>query len=100
MEFNEDENPSVISQHSSVGLEKRGLLEGGSQVVTPPSESGEKPFRYFYPTTLGVELFLWGLGVGELGVEAYAPTLLKQIELPFNVAPSDVQFDRISWGYR
>ncbi|HEY5297384.1 MAG TPA: hypothetical protein VIK59_05620 [Verrucomicrobiae bacterium] len=94
MEFSAEEHPSNIAQHSFVGLEKKGLSERGIHVCHSRNpnnpKDGEVPFRYFYPTMLGVELFLWGQGVGDCGLEAYRSDLLQKIELPFNVEPYEV----------
>jgi hypothetical protein len=91
MEFSGTEQPINIAQHAFVGLEKQGLSEGGILVIQPyrPKE-GDVPFRFFYPTLLGVELFLWGQGIGDSGLEAYKPELLKKINIPFAVEPYEV----------
>jgi hypothetical protein len=94
MEFSREEQPTNMAQHSFVGLEKQGLSEHGVYVChsrnsKDPKENGIA-FRYFYPTILGVELFLWGQGFGDCGLEAYTPDLLKKIELPFTIEPYEV----------
>lgn len=100
MDFSAAEQPDIIAEHSFVGLEKRGLSEGGFRVVLPrpPFNDSEIPFRYFYPTTLGVELFLWGQGFGGLGLDGYSPELVHHLALPFVVEPLDVQFSRVSYS--
>ena len=91
MEFSAAEQATNISQHAFVGLEKQGLSEGGILAIQPyrPKE-GDVPFRFFYPTLLGVELFLWGQGIGDCGLEAFKPDLLKRINVPFVVEPQEV----------
>jgi hypothetical protein len=99
MEFSEAEQPENIAQHSFVGLEKRGLSERGIYVCHPRNpKKGEVPFRYFYPTILGVELFLWGQGVGDCGLEAYKPDLLQKIKLPFTVEPYEVHPGQVGFA--
>jgi len=107
MEFSEAEQPENIAQHSFIGLEKKGLSERGIYVCPPRNPKhayppgdpmgGEVPFRYFYPTILGVELFLWGQGFGDRGLEAYKPDLLQTIKLPFAVEPYQVYPGEVSF---
>ncbi len=99
MEFSPLEQPTNIAQHAFVGLEKKGLSEGGFHVrkQVHPSE-GEVSFRYFYPTILGVELFLWGQGFGDSGLGAYKADLLQTIKLPFNVEPYGVYPNRVNFA--
>lgn len=98
MEFSATEQPLNIAQHSFVGLEKKGLSEGGFHVCHPRNpKDGEVPFRFFYPTILGMELFLWGQGVGDQGLEAFRPELLRMIELSFAVPPYEVYPNRVQF---
>lgn len=94
MEFSAAEHPANIAQHAFVGLEEKGLSERGIHVCHSRNpnnpKDGEVPFRYFYPTMLGIELFLWGQGIGDCGLEAYKPGLLQKIKLPFTVEPYEV----------
>lgn len=101
MEFSPIEQPEVIAQHAFVGLEKRGLSEGGMRVVQPFRHSktsySDFPFRYFYPTALGIELFLWGHGVGDRGLEGFTQDLVKILTPPINVNPYDVILGKVSY---
>ena len=97
MEFEPNEKPTIIAEHAFVGLEKRGLAEGGLQVVHPRQPKGGPPFRFWYPTMLGVELFLWGQGVGDQGLEGYTPAILQQIEMPLIIEPIDLKLGRIAY---
>jgi hypothetical protein len=81
MEFAANEKPELIAQHSFVGLEKNGLSKGGVIVVGKGPGSME-PFRYFYPTIFGLEVFVWGLGHGRLGPEAFFTEGLLKSPLP------------------
>lgn len=99
MEFSDRESPDLIGEHSFVGLEKRGLSEGGWRVVHQLHPNDEKRnFRYFYPTTLGIELYLWGLGVGDRGMACFKPEILPEISIPFSIAPLKVHFGRVGFG--
>jgi len=102
MEFSGVEQPTIIAQHSFVGLEKKGLSEGGFHVChsrnpNNPKES-EVPFRYFYPTILGVELFLWGQGFGDSGLEAFRPELLQKVNIPLSIEPYEVHPNHVSFS--
>jgi hypothetical protein len=100
MEFSEKESHGPIIEHVFTGLQKHGLAEKGLTVVLPNEHIKKQPhppFRYFYPTLAGTELFLWGLGVGDHGFEAYTPDLLKDGDLPKTIEPLDVQLGQVSW---
>jgi hypothetical protein len=91
MQFSQHEQPSNIAIHSFVGLETKGLSVGGIQVCCPYNpKDGEVPFRYFYPTILGVELFLWGQGMGDIGFKNFRPDLMQRLDLPFVVDSFEV----------
>jgi hypothetical protein len=99
MEFSAAENPEKITQHSFVGLEKHGLIEGGLHVAIPGKSKGEtNVIRWIYPTILGVELFLWGQGLGEMDWEDFSPELLAQLNLPFRVAPEQVNYMHVNYA--
>lgn len=110
MDFSKTEQADVIEEHAFIGLEKRGLCEGGLQVIHPHPIRGpsskrpcepkreDVPFRYFRPTSLGVELFLWGQGLGDRGINAYSPELLPHLSFAFSITPYDVKFGKVSYG--
>ena len=58
---------------------------------------GDVPFRFFYSTMLGIELFLWGLGHGERGIQAYTPKLLEQTPAGISVTPLAIKMGRVSY---
>ena len=100
MDFASNESPGPIIEHVFTGLQKHGLSEKGLTVVFPDKRIAKQPtpaFRYFYPTLAGIELFLWGLGVGDRGFEAYTPELLNDGDLPSTITPLDVQLGQVSW---
>jgi hypothetical protein len=92
MEFSDAEPCAPIMEHIFTGLKKHGLVDNGYKVV-----SSNPPFRFFHPTLAGIELFLWGVGVGDRGFEAYKPTLLKGADLPNSIQPLDVRLDKVGW---
>jgi len=103
MDFSDAENPESIGQHSFVGLEMKGLSERGTNICYPRDrqgkpKTGEDPFRYFYPTILGIELFLWGNGFGDCGLDCYKTDLLQKIKLPFAVEPYVVQPGQVGFA--
>jgi hypothetical protein len=101
MDFSTNEQPLVIAQHAFVGLEKRGLSEGGMQVVQPyrhnATNYSDVPFHYFYPTALGIELFLWGHGVGDRGIEGFTQELAQKLVTSFNVEPYQIVFGKVMY---
>lgn len=100
MDFSELESPSIIGEHAFIGLQQKGLSEGGISVVRPNSQIRSQPqedFRYFYPTVFGIELFLWGLGLGDRGIQSYSPELLSE-SLPPTITPMEIQLGRVSYG--
>lgn len=91
MQFSPAEDSSNIAKHSFVGLENKGLSARGIQVCYPhkPKE-GDVPFRFFNPTLLGVELFLWGQGLRDIGFEELELHLLQMDDLPYAVEAFEV----------
>ncbi len=99
MEFFDIEQPLLLAEHSFVGLDKRGLCEGGFNVIHPDqSKNDGVDFRFFYPTTLGIELFLWGHGIGDHGIDSFRPNILEHIALPFSIEPLELHLGRVSWN--
>ena len=101
MEFSAQESPTPIIEHVFTGLQKHGLAENGLMVVLPNKRikgQPDPPFRFFYPTFAGIELFLWGLGVGDRGFEAYTPDLLEDSCLPATIKPLEIQWGKVSWN--
>lgn len=100
MMFVPEEPAASICQHIFAGLEERGLCEGGLYVVLPNSRRPGQPkvaFRYYYPTVLGIELFMWGLGHGDQTIEAYRPELLNDHTLPPTMVPLHIELGRVTW---
>jgi hypothetical protein len=100
MDFSPTESRDPITEHVFTGLEKQGLLRKGLDVITP-TEVGKKDwegpaFRYVHLTLAGIELFLWGSGVGRRGLEAYHPDLLE-LELPTTMQPLELQLGEVNW---
>lgn len=101
MDFSEKEAFAPIIEHVFTGLEKHGLCEGGLPTISPDERvksQPKSPFRFFYPTLAGTELFLSGLGAGDQGFDAYTPDLLKDADLPASITPLEIQLGRVSWS--
>jgi hypothetical protein len=83
MEFSDTEDAKLIAEHSFIGLENKGLSEGGMRVMNWSNivDGTPNPFRVLYPTTPGIELFVWSLGRGDEGISAYQPALLDDAPL-------------------
>jgi hypothetical protein len=96
MEFASNEDPDLIAQHSFVGLEKHGLSKGGIQIVKIGRGNSE-PFRYFYPTIFGLEVFVWGLGYGKTGAQAFFTEGLLKSPLPNPIFPMMVELGEMSY---
>lgn len=72
MAYAEDESHEDIAYHAFLGLAANDLAEGGTRKFEPDSHSDfDVPFRFFWPTRYGFELFLWGLGIGKTRVSSY-----------------------------
>ena len=100
MEFTAHEDPKQISEHAFIGLQQKGLVEEGASVINPNPKIRDQPlthFRFFRPTTVGIELFLWGLGVGDLGFATYGPHLLTS-ETPPTIKPVHLEFGQCSYS--
>jgi hypothetical protein len=100
MDFSAAEPVPAICQHIFAGLNERGLSEGGLSVVLPnPNVRGQPdpPFRYFYPTVLGIELFMFGLGHGDQTIDAFTAELLMDESLPPSLDPLHIELGRVNW---
>jgi hypothetical protein len=99
MRFAENESPAIITQHIFVGLQQHGLsMEGQTTIVQPrPPSPVTGPCRYFYPTALGIELFLWGVGYGDKGFEKYTPELLKSVNFPMSITPCQMGLGHVGY---
>jgi len=111
MSFSKVEKPRIITAHVFNGLGQQRLVSGclsammmikperlgGPYILAPKAKPMKTLMHYFYPTQLGIELFLWGLGCGEKGIDAYAPALLKQANLPFAVSCHNIRFGHVSY---
>ena len=106
MAFRQGERADPIVQHAFTGFAeqgilsrrdtarphsgKRGRLGGGPNLFETEEQPAGTCYRYFYPTALGIELFLWGVGYGDQGVTKYSPQLMKKIQMPVRVIPVQV----------
>ena len=111
MAFSKKENPKIITPHVFNGLRQQRLVSGclsamitikpgqpGQPHISPPKAATSRVLmHYFYPTQLGIELFLWGLGCGDKGVDAYAPNLLKRADFPFEISPHNLRLGQASY---
>jgi hypothetical protein len=102
MEYGEKEQSDIISRHAFIGLHERGLSWAGFELSysTPPPPITPMAYRYFSPTPLGIELFVWGMGEGEKGNAAFEPELLKRCNWPFIITPSGFASYRVVLGNR
>ena len=96
MEFSENEDPDQIAQHSFVGLEMKGLAQGGFEIVGK-SKGADIPFRYFYPTVFGIELYIWGLGYGQKGVAALFDPNLPKSPISSNIKPFRMEYGHVGF---
>jgi hypothetical protein len=111
MEFTKKEPVDSIVPHALNGLEQKKLIEGsrsamitvnpermGGPFITPPKAVLNRSLmRCFFPTALGIELFLWGVGYGDKGIEAYAPQLLERTGFPIKVLPHNIVFGQVTY---
>lgn len=84
MEFSTKEDESVILNHVMFGLAKEDLIEQSFQFG--PAEHMRKQYgdqvgagRVFAPSALGVELFLWAYGRGDLNIAKFLEPNIKFI---------------------
>ena len=100
MEFSDHEDASVIAEHTFIGLEQKGLSIGGATVCHPHAQIRRQPkedFRALHPTKFGIELFLWGLGLGDRGLASYDPANFPKL-LPPIIEPLRVDLNRTNYG--
>lgn len=100
MEFSETEPAAIIAEQTFVGLQQKGLCENGHAVAHPNPAIKRQPsedFRWFHPTLFGIELFMWGIGMGKLGIDAYAPDCLRE-SLPPTIQPLHLDLSRTMYS--
>ena len=93
MEFSDKENLQTILQHVMFGLLREGLIE--QDFTFGPAEEmkrhvGETATSgiLFKPSALGVELFYWAYGKGDIGIERFLePTITFVSGVKINTAP-------------
>jgi hypothetical protein len=96
MEFAENEVSDIIAQHSFVGLQMKGLSEGGL-LVRGEAKLDPERFRYFYPTIFGIELFVWGLGFGILGAAGLLDPALPKSPIAHNIKPIRIELGHLGY---
>ncbi len=75
MNFERDENAAEVVTHSIVGLVRHGLLQssytiGSVEHIQKQHSDAKEQGIIVSPTTMGAEMFFWGLGVrGATGYE-------------------------------
>lgn len=79
MDFGPKENQNTIVAHSMVGLIREGLLDkfyaiGTASGLKEFSSSIKKSGVIFQPSPVGVEMFLWAHGKGELSIRQFFET--------------------------
>jgi hypothetical protein len=111
MAFSKSEKPQIITPHVFNGLRQQRLVSGclsammtitpgrigGPYISLPKLSPSRVVMHYFYPTQLGIELFLWGLGLGDKGIDAYVPSLLKRTGFPFEISAHNVRYGQVSY---
>jgi hypothetical protein len=85
----------TIGKHSFLGLQSRHLLNGGVDAYehftpdhTAPELEPAKPWRFCWMTRYGFELFVWGLGLGNVPISSYfdlSPDVVDDLLPPLEV---------------
>jgi hypothetical protein len=83
LELAPNEPAHVILSHVMFGLVREGLLDndfefGGADHVKTKFPAADRPGLILAPSALGVELYLWALGRGELGTNSILDSALEQ----------------------
>jgi hypothetical protein len=101
MEFGSGEREAEIVPHCFTGLETKGLIEGGitfnPDAQKPDGHLGPDLHRFFYPTQLGIQLFLWGIGEGHLTVAEFTPELLGRVNMAISVQPRKSSLGHVTY---
>jgi hypothetical protein len=95
MAFGEGEDPVELLEHAFVALAANDLCLEGTQPVHIEKEN--RSIRWVHLTPRGVELFCWGIGLGQAGVAAY----FEKPELPEECAhlhiPADIKLGMVRY---
>ncbi len=93
LDFSEAEDPGVITSHVMFGLSREALIDGAFQFGDTEHLKGsypeaDDPGLLFAPSALGVELYLWAHGRGDLPVRAILDSSVAlPSEIPIATAP-------------
>src|ERR1019366_7789728 len=93
MEFSTKENLPTILSHAMFGLSHESLIEeeflfGNAEHLKAQYQGADAPGILFSPSALGVELFFWAHGKGNLGVnELLNPATQLTADININTAP-------------
>jgi hypothetical protein len=116
MGLSRSDKSAIISRHCFTGLSSKRLIEGGVKLIFPSDKRGTRltspllyrtlkasevvstPFRFFNPTFDGMELFVWALGYGDKGLNAYRPDFLKRVTMPVKAIPLQITVGKSTFG--
>jgi hypothetical protein len=93
MDFSDGEDPESISAHVLFGLTRERLIDdaflvGSAEDLRKLYRAADEPGVVFAPSTLGVELFLWAHGRGDVPLKAFLdPATGLTAEVVFKVTP-------------
>lgn len=79
MQFSEAENADTILEHAFVNLSANDLCMQGVRAVRLKED--DPGYRWMHLTLRGAELFCWGAGMGQSGIDAF----FSQQELPTEI---------------
>lgn len=97
MQFQEGEDPEQFLSHAFVNLSSNDLTMQGQHPVTISNDPGA--YRQVHPTLRGLELFCWGIGIGQLGPKAYFAQQTPAADVEgLAVVPRRLKLGHVSWG--
>jgi hypothetical protein len=93
MELQKQENLNSILTHVMLGLTREALIDelfcwGSIEAVHLMYPAGSEPGIVFVPSGLGIELYLWAHGKGDLDIrDILKPTIQFDAEVQLQVTP-------------
>jgi hypothetical protein len=97
MAFEATENADAILEHAFVNLSANDLTMQGASAIR--IHKTQEKARFMHLTLRGVELFCWGPGVGQTGIDGFFSNTLPPSETEsLAIAPRKLELGIVSWN--
>jgi hypothetical protein len=101
MDFMKSEDATGAMEHAFISLNAHDLCQEGLQSFGGSKFFGTHPIRWMHLSLRGVELFCWGNGFGQMGIDAYFErNLMSDAIRALSIRPKGMELGHVSYGPR